>query len=166
MKLFLVVILSSIMQISFTAIVFNNELSMFGSSLFNLYRINSFPLTDYEQVRNNIIEAEESIRTGGNIYLSPKEQEADDILLRLKEKAIQNGILNSSTYAPSMHFFHAKPLIDKDPIFEIIQRVPKGAVLHLHNSAGVSSEWVIKNLTYRDDIKLCRSGDIKVFETM
>lgn len=118
-------------------------------------------------MRNNIIEAEESIRTGGNIYLSPREQAADEILLGMKEKAVKAGILDSSTYAPSLHFFHAKPLIDKDPIFEVIRRVPKGGVLHLHNSAGVSSEWVIKNLTYREDMKLCTSQDgIKVLETM
>lgn len=118
-------------------------------------------------MRNNIIAAEESIRTGGNIYLNPKEQEADDILLMMKEKAIQKGIIDSSAYAPSMHFFHAKPLIEKDPLFDIIQKVPKGGVLHLHNSAGVSSEWVIKNLTYRDDMKLCTAKDgFKVFETM
>jgi adenosine deaminase CECR1 len=121
----------------------------------------------YDDVRQNIINAEESIRTGGNIYLNPKEHEADEILLRMKEKAVKQGILDSGSYAPSMHFFHAKPLIDKDPLFEVIQRVPKGAVLHLHNSAGVSSEWVIKNLTYRDDVKLCTTKDgIKVIETM
>jgi adenosine deaminase CECR1 len=124
-------------------------------------------LIDYEEVRNNIITAEESIRTGGNIYLNPREKEADAILLQMKEKAIEKGIVDAGNYAPSMHFFHAKPLIDKDPIFDIIQRVPKGAVLHLHNSAGVSSDWVIKNLTYRNDIKLCTNKDgAKIFETM
>ena len=101
------------------------------------------------------------------MYLNPKEQEANRILLNMKEKAIQKGISDSGSYAPAMHFFHAKPLIDKDPIYEIIQRVPKGAVLHLHNSAGVSSEWVIKNLTYRNDMKLCLTKDgFKAFETM
>lgn len=126
-----------------------------------------FTPTEYEEVRNSIIAAEESIRTGGNIYLNPKEQVAENILLKLKAKSIERGILESRTYAPSMHFFHAKPLIDNDPIFQIIQRVPKGAVLHLHNSAAVSSEWVIKNLTYRDDMKLCSTKEgIKVFETM
>lgn len=123
--------------------------------------------TDYEEVRKNIIAAEESIRTGGNIYLNPKEHEADEILLTMKQKAIQRGISDSTNYAPSMHFFHAKPLIDADPIFDVIKKVPKGGLLHLHNSAGVSSEWVIKNLTYRDDIKLCTGSDgVKVFETM
>lgn len=99
--------------------------------------------------------------------MSPKEQEADDILLRLKEKAIQRGILGTNEFAPAMHFFHAKPLIDEDPIYKIIKMIPKGGVLHLHNSAGVSSDWVIKNLTYRDDFKMCTSKDgIKVFETV
>lgn len=121
--------------------------------------------TDYEDVRSNIIAAEESIRTGGNIYLNPKEQAANEILLKLKVKAIQKGISDPSTYAPSMHFFHAKPLIDVDPIFEIIKKVPKGGVLHLHNSAGVSSEWVVKNLTYRDDMTMCTTKDgVKILE--
>ena len=124
-------------------------------------------IKDYEEVRNNIIAAEESIRTGGNIYLSPKELEADKILLSMKEKAIQKGIIDSASFAPSMHFFHAKPLIEQDPIFEIIQKVPKGGVLHLHNSAGASSEWVIKNMTYRDDVMICNHNDgFKMFITM
>ncbi|KAL7022525.1 hypothetical protein ACKWTF_012282 [Chironomus riparius] len=122
---------------------------------------------NYEEVRNNIIAAEESIRTGGNIYLSPKEQEADKILLSMKDKAIQKGIIDSASYAPSMHFFHAKPLIEQDPIFEIIQKVPKGGVLHLHNSAGASSDWVIRNLTYRDEVMICNHNDgYKMFLTV
>lgn len=33
--------------------------------------------------------------------------------------------------------------------------MPKGAVLHGHNTAMVSSEWIIKNITYRDGISIC-----------
>lgn len=123
--------------------------------------------TEYDDVRKNIIEAEESIRTGGNIYLSPRESQANDILLRMKEKAIDNAILNLTNYAPSKHFFHAKSLIDRDPIFDVMKRLPKGGLLHVHASASVSSLWVIKNLTYRDDMKLCQTNEgIKIFEAM
>jgi adenosine deaminase CECR1 len=95
------------------------------------------------------------------------EHEADKILLAMKDKSIQRGILDPGSFAPSLHFFHAKPLIEKDPIFEIIKRVPKGGVLHLHNSAGVSSDWVIRNLTYRNDVKLCNNSDgERIFVTM
>ena len=99
------------------------------------------------------------------------EIEADKILLNMKQKAIQRGIQNSASYAPSMHFFHAKPLIDQDPIFKIIQKLPKGGLLHLHSTAGVSSEWVIKNLTYRDDVLICNHRDgfnmfVAVYESL
>lgn len=117
-------------------------------------------------MRNNIIQAEQLMRTGGNIYLTPKEQMADKVLLKLKEKSIQRGITNPEDFAPSMHFFNAKPLIDKDPIFDIIKKLPKGGILHLHNTAGVSSEWIIKNLTYRSDIKICNGTDGPMFQTM
>lgn len=111
--------------------------------------------------------AEDSLRTGGNIYLNPREQTADAILLKMKAKSIETGIFDPGQYAPSLHFFEAKHIIDKDPIFQVIKKFPKGAVLHLHNTAGVSSEWVIKNLTYRADVKLCTDKDgIKIFETM
>lgn len=93
----------------------------------------------YEDVRQNIINAEESIRTGGNIYLNPKEAEADEILLRMKEKAVKKGILDSRNYAPSMHFFHAKPLIDEDPLFDVIKKVPKGAVIFVCKASQFSS---------------------------
>lgn len=37
----------------------------------------------------------------------------------------------------------------------MLKAMPKGSVLHLHNTAAVSSKWVIKNLTYRSEAKLC-----------
>jgi adenosine deaminase CECR1 len=82
----------------------------------------------------------------------------------MKEKAVQRGIEDPSNYAPSLHFFHAKSLIDDDPIFKIIKQLPKGGNLHVHNSASVSSEWVIKNLTYRDDVRICTNKNgLKIF---
>lgn len=84
----------------------------------------------------------------------------------MKAKSIQQGITQPALFAPSKHFFHAKDLIDKDPIFEIIKKLPKGGVLHLHNTAGVSSDWVIKNLTYRADVKLCNGTEGLMLQTM
>lgn len=110
-------------------------------------------------MRENVIAAEQFMRTGGSIYLNPKEEMADEILLKMKEKAILRGIEDSASFSPAMHFFRAKPLIDKDPIFEIIRRFPKGGLLHVHSSAAVSSEWIIKNLTYMSDIKLCNGSN-------
>lgn len=48
-----------------------------------------------------------------------------------------------------------KPIIEASNVFKIIKKMPKGALLHAHNSAMVSSEWFIKNITYRSGIMKC-----------
>ena len=102
--------------------------------------------------------------TGGNVYLNPKEKQVDELIKGLKSKAIETGIQNPINYAPSLHFFKAKTLIEQSEIYKIIKKMPKGGILHLHNSAAVSSEWIVKNLTYRDDIYLCVNTDgLKIF---
>ena len=121
-------------------------------------------LKAYDDARNFIIKEEESMMLGGNLLLNPKEQQVDQLLKNLKKKEFENGVRDNSNYAPGLHFFKAKPIIEKSEIFKIIQKMPKGAVLHMHNSASVSSEWVIKNLTYRDDVRLCsNSKGVKLF---
>lgn len=79
------------------------------------------------------MKAEMQLMEGGNLYLSPKEQQVDEKLLKLKEESFKDGIKNSLNYAPSLHFFDAKPIIEKSEIFKYIKRMPKGGNLHLHN---------------------------------
>ena len=47
-----------------------------------------------------------------------------------------------------MPFPLAKPIIDASPIFTIINRMPKGGILHAHSGSCVDFHWVIKNATY------------------
>ncbi|XP_058449297.1 LOW QUALITY PROTEIN: adenosine deaminase 2-like [Malaya genurostris] len=120
---------------------------------------------EYNNKRQAIIDAENKYATGGHSFLTAKESQANKILLSLKNQSISDGIINPDSYAPGMHFFHAKHLIDSSDIFKIIKAIPKGSVLHLHNVAAVSSEWIIKNLTYRPEAKLCESNGNFFFTT-
>lgn len=103
--------------------------------------------------------------TGGHAFLTAKEIKADEVLMNLKNKTIVEGVTSPRSYAPAMHFFQAKPIIDNSSIFKIVRSMPKGSVLHLHNTAAVSSEWIIKNLTYRPEAKLCESEGNVYFTT-
>lgn len=94
---------------------------------------------------------------GGHLILDSKEQHVDDIIRVLKTEEINMGFKNGSNYAPAMHFFRAKSLIEQSKVFDAIKMVPKGAVLHVHNTASVSVEWIIQNLTYREEAEYCTS---------
>ncbi|XP_058811662.1 adenosine deaminase 2-like isoform X2 [Topomyia yanbarensis] len=120
---------------------------------------------DYNNKRQAIIDAEQKYATGGHAFLTAKESQANEILLNFKNHYITEASVNPESYAPGMHFFRAKPLIDKSDVFKIIKEIPKGSVLHLHNVAAVSSEWIIKNLTYQPEAKLCEINGKFYFTT-
>jgi adenosine deaminase CECR1 len=77
------------------------------------------------------------------------------IFEKYKKEEIAKGYDLPGFYAPALHFFKAKPLIENSKIFKIIKRMPKGAVLHLHNTASVSSDWFVRNITYWPEINVC-----------
>ncbi|RUS71572.1 hypothetical protein EGW08_020665 [Elysia chlorotica] len=65
-----------------------------------------------------------------------------------KELAVEASRLTTEPYLASRHFFQVKEQIEKTSIFDIIRMMPKGGILHLHDSSIAPLDWVIKNLTY------------------
>lgn len=58
--------------------------------------------------------------------------------------------------------------IEKSKVFKIIKMMPKGAVLHTHDLALVSEEWIYNNVTYRDNLYICNETEkimLKFFNT-
>lgn len=82
--------------------------------------------TQYERKRTNLIHIEEDRLAGGHIHLSRKELVVDRIIQKLKRDELEKGYKNHSAYAPALHFFKAKPLIEKSEIFKIMKLMPKG----------------------------------------
>lgn len=74
--------------------------------------------------REALIRLEASRRTGGNITLNEREKLLDSKLQKLKQHDIEAG-----PFPPSIHFFKAKRFIDQSPVFRLIQKMPKGAVI-------------------------------------
>uniref|UniRef100_A0A182Q6K7 Adenosine/AMP deaminase N-terminal domain-containing protein n=1 Tax=Anopheles farauti TaxID=69004 RepID=A0A182Q6K7_9DIPT len=111
----------------------------------------------YEELRAAIVDAENGYGLGGKVFLNFDELRADRALRAMKKDELETP--DRTLPAAGMHFFDAKSLIERSAVFEVLQSMPKGAVLHLHNSAAVSSKWVIKNLTYRHEARLCNIED-------
>ncbi|KAI8044491.1 hypothetical protein M5D96_000660 [Drosophila gunungcola] len=112
----------------------------------------------YEQARQAVLTAEEELMTGGHTYLNTQEAKVDDIFMEYKLGELAQGFRNAEQNAAALHFFKAKPLIDRSGVFRFLQKMPKGSVLHLHNSASVSSKWVVDDLSYMSGLLRCTTA--------
>ncbi|XP_077984761.1 adenosine deaminase 2-like [Glandiceps talaboti] len=108
-------------------------------------------------MREDFLSMEASYYTGRDMPLEGKEWAVNDVLMQLKHEEIAEGE-RTSVFPPGMHFFHAKPYIDQSGVFEIIKLMPKGAVLHVHDNAIASLDWLVKNATYRHNCYMCIPG--------
>ncbi|XP_059161999.1 adenosine deaminase AGSA-like [Physella acuta] len=110
---------------------------------------------DYMSKRDDLIHDEDSLKIGGLLVLSDAEKVINDTIMKEKIKMINDSLTNRASYIPSLSFFKVKPLIANTTIFKWIQKMPKGGALHVHDLAGASLDWLIKNATYRDNIYMC-----------
>ncbi|NXB70431.1 ADA2 deaminase, partial [Donacobius atricapilla] len=104
--------------------------------------------------RDSLMQEERAHQTGGNLVLSRQEQQLSTKLVNLKKKEVEAAI-TTGQFPPSMHFFRAKSLIDQSAVFSILKRMPKGAVLHLHDLAMLSVGWLVYNASYLPDCYIC-----------
>ncbi|KAM9351931.1 adenosine deaminase 2-A [Symphorus nematophorus] len=100
--------------------------------------------------REVLIRLEASMQTGGQIPLTDAELQLDARLFKMKQEEIMKA-----DFPPAMHFFKARPLIRTSPIFRLLQKMPKGGALHVHDLSMASVEWVVKNVTYRPYCYMC-----------
>lgn len=107
--------------------------------------------------RENLIKQELIREIGGGLVLSEQEKLLDAKLHQLK---LQDMALPE--FPPAMHFFRAKPLIEQSPVFSLLQKMPKGAALHVHDFAMVGVEWLVNNVTYRENCYVCFTDDQSV----
>ena len=76
------------------------------------------------------------------------------------DSAFANDDLPSST-----NFFQSRPRIEASEVYKFIHDLPKGAGLHLHEFAITSIDWVVSNITYRENLYSCfkEANDILAF---
>lgn len=62
------------------------------------------------------------------------------------------------SFPPSKSFLRASRQISRSRVFRLLQRMPKGGVLHAHISAVNSRDFVLGNITLRPNLYVCRRG--------
>ncbi|XP_018334573.1 adenosine deaminase 2-A-like [Agrilus planipennis] len=119
-------------------------------------------LCDYWADRAKLIEDEHSQILGSSITLTPKEEVVNKKLIKIKSDEYDKGFNNVLNFLPSQHFFKTKAQVESSEVFKFIQKVPKGADLHAHDSAIVSDQFLF-NLTYRSNLYACfQNGSLRL----
>uniref|UniRef100_A0A672RI44 adenosine deaminase n=1 Tax=Sinocyclocheilus grahami TaxID=75366 RepID=A0A672RI44_SINGR len=111
------------------------------------------PMPDPHQ-RELMLKQDMSQQVGGRVELTAAERQLDSLLHQLKLKEMA-----ASPFPPSKHFFKVRHIVQKSPVFKLLQKMPKGAALHIHSSAMVSVDWLVMNATYRPHCYICFTWD-------
>lgn len=69
------------------------------------------------------------------------------------------GFKNLTKFAPSRNFMLAKKDIDESEVFRLIRDMPKGAVLHVHDTAMISADYMYRNITFRENLYICDTNE-------
>ena len=114
----------------------------------NLLFVNGKSIEEYLNNREKLIAQENESFLGSDIELTPNEQTYNEILMSRKITELEASF-ESANFAPSQPFYKVKHLIESSEVFEMLKILPKGGVLHVHDFAITSVDWIIKNVTYR-----------------
>jgi adenosine deaminase CECR1 len=118
---------------------------------------------DYMNARKRLIQAELDMRIDAGIKLTPEEEEANRRLMALKKEEIER----TRGYFPPAHSFlksKTRNLIDQSPILEIMKRMPKGGILHVHGFLMGDYRWLVDKATYLPNCYIYKGKSEKLAE--
>lgn len=104
--------------------------------------------------RNALLNKEAGMMLGSDIVLTESEQMANNIIMKMKHKIIDEGFANPQFFNFSKHFFTYKEEVKNTQLYKILQKMPKGGLLHCHDTAVLKPEYLL-NITYWDNLYVC-----------
>lgn len=104
-------------------------------------------LSDYERDRQELLNYEMNSSFASDVKLTENEQLANQIILHAKETEYEIGMKTPYRFYPSRHIFEVLDDIKNSKLFQIIQKMPKGGILHAHDTALCSTDYLV-SLTY------------------
>ncbi|XP_043465574.1 adenosine deaminase 2-like [Leptopilina heterotoma] len=113
--------------------------------------------------RDSLMQMEEDMAFGSDVILTEDEKKVNDTLMDAKFKEFEIGFADEGKFLPKSNFLRVKDEIEKSKVFKMLQKMPKGCLLHAHDVGTVSQEYVLRNVTYRPNLYACQSdGKLKL----
>lgn len=108
-------------------------------------------IEEYMVNREKMVQDHINRGMGHDIVLTAKEEQVNKLLMHYKEMELERGFKNPQNFTPSRHVFEVLKDVKDSPLFAMLHNMPKGAVLHSHDTALVSTDFVV-GLTYTKNL--------------
>ncbi|KAN0037302.1 hypothetical protein ACTFIV_002643 [Dictyostelium citrinum] len=135
----------------------NNNKDVLSGSGSSSSDINPY-ISQYNSERETLVNQENQIKLGSNTPFNSKEQQANTIFSNI----LQNEELSFSNNDPSaVNFFLEKQIIENEStIFKIIQNMPKGSALHVHQDSSATYDYLISVGSYLPNCYIYLTNDV------
>lgn len=104
----------------------------------------------YYKARKEIMDSERESCFGNDIELNEKEILANDIIMKAKDDELEIGLNNPDLFNPGRHIFEVFNTMKQSKLFQIIKKMPKGGILHAHETALCSADYVVSLTRWPD----------------
>ena len=104
-------------------------------------------------------------RFGSKQSLSEREQKLSKIYVELKKDLLENGYQNERLFRPSEFMLDEEYIgTPTDKVYELINRLPKGGLLHAHMSATHSLQKMPHLLFSLENCEICQDYEKGTYE--
>lgn len=110
----------------------------------------SSEMESYLEKRNEALALNENKAFDAKILLSPEEEEVN-LKLEMMKRDLLSMYQRKKITPFSQNFLITKEHIQNNPLYSLIQKMPKGGLLHVHSASIMESEWLIRELTTLPD---------------
>lgn len=97
---------------------------------------------DYLAQRHRLMASDSALYFDHEVQLNEKESKLNEKLLALQRSMIADYKANHF-FPPARNFYQSKAHIEGTRLFNILRKMPKGGILHLHLSAMGDANWLI-----------------------
>lgn len=111
-------------------------------------------LDDYMSRRKSLLQQQFEMGFESDVTLTADEQLANKIIMRAKNKELKTGQAHPYAFNPSRHIFEVLENVTESDLFKILKRMPKGGILHAHDTALCSADYLVV-LTYWPNLWQC-----------
>lgn len=147
-----------------STILFGLLISVSSGSLFTTLKFQASQsktrdnLMNFARNRATLLDNELEMSLGYNLSLNPMEEIANEVIVKAKSKEIAEGFFDPSRFSPAYQFQQTLDSIRKTSLYHLMQTMPKGGILHSHDTA-LGSTKILIDLTYKKFCWICVSVD-------